>query len=301
MKLATININFDSLNEAYGFPANYRDPCFFEVAERFFKISDYYDFKYSIYIVGKDLEDGRYREAVKEWAIRGHEIGNHSFHHHMNLGALKPDELKAEVERSHELIAKTTGVPPRGFISPAWSTSEALLEALCDLGYEYDTSLFPSWLLTPMVWRIAWGYRGSHKARRIVTRKDYHLSILGHRKPYIYKSRNGNKELAVMPLPTTTYRVACWHTIGYMFGWKAHSKILRNCLRCVDYFYYLTHPGDLSAPEDQDERFSTGIPRLALPLEEKIRRFEEAVKLICSQRKMVTLSQMVETFVENPG
>src|SRR5262249_2317710 len=159
---------------------------------------------------------------VKEWALKGHEIGNHSFHHHMNLGALKRDELRFEVEWSHELITKTIGIRPRGFISPAWSTSEALLETLCELEYEYDTSLFPSWLLTPMVWRIAWGYRGSHKARRIVTRKDYHLSIFGKKTPYIYTSKKGIKDLVVMPLPTTTSRVACWHTLGYMFGWQTH-------------------------------------------------------------------------------
>ena len=56
MKYTAINLNFDSLGEAYGFPYGYKDPTFFEVSERFLKVAEKYKFKYSIYVIGKDLE-----------------------------------------------------------------------------------------------------------------------------------------------------------------------------------------------------------------------------------------------------
>ena len=59
MKYAAMNINFDSLGEAYGFPEGWRDPSFHEVADRLLDIADRYGFKYSIYIIAKDL-DGPY-------------------------------------------------------------------------------------------------------------------------------------------------------------------------------------------------------------------------------------------------
>ena len=48
MRLASININFDSFSEALGFPGNYQDPAFGPVIDRFFSISERYNFKYTI-------------------------------------------------------------------------------------------------------------------------------------------------------------------------------------------------------------------------------------------------------------
>src|SRR6185437_2262846 len=101
-----ININFDSLNEAYAFPNGFTDRCFFQVADRFLELANKYSFKYSIFVIGKDLENPRHREAVREWARLGHEIGNHSWQHHMNLGALRIDEMRSEISRSHDAIAE---------------------------------------------------------------------------------------------------------------------------------------------------------------------------------------------------
>lgn len=106
MKYADININFDSLGEAYGFPTDYHDPSFFEVAERFMSLAQKYNFKYSIYIIGKDLEKPENQAVVKAWAEEGHEIGNHSWSHPLNLGSLPLEQLHQEVLLSHQIITK---------------------------------------------------------------------------------------------------------------------------------------------------------------------------------------------------
>ena len=61
-----------------GSPKSYRDPSFFEVADRFLLLAEKYSFKLTIFVIGRDLENPLNQEAVKKWAAMGHEIGNHS-------------------------------------------------------------------------------------------------------------------------------------------------------------------------------------------------------------------------------
>ena len=57
------------------------DPSFLYSAERFFELGSKYNFKYTIFIVGKDLENPEVAARVRSWAESGHEIGNHSYTH----------------------------------------------------------------------------------------------------------------------------------------------------------------------------------------------------------------------------
>ena len=105
MKYAAISINFDSLGEAYGFPPGYKDPSFSDVAERFFKIAENYKFKYSIYLIGKDLEKPENRECVKKWASQAHEIGNHSYSH-KRLVFKNPYSIWREIKKTDQILRK---------------------------------------------------------------------------------------------------------------------------------------------------------------------------------------------------
>ncbi|MGE3261147.1 MAG: polysaccharide deacetylase family protein [Bacteriovoracia bacterium] len=301
MAFAAININFDSLGEMFGFPEGFRDPCFFQVADRFFKIADKYNFRYSIYVIGKDLENPINQEAVRSWQAKGHEIGSHSFSHRNDLGALSPREIREEVSRAHEILTKTLGQPVRGFIAPGWSASSELHSALLELDYEYDTSSFPSWLMFPALAKLSMNYRGDHRASRFWRRKDFHYHLAGSRKPYTSMGKlfgslpTGKKELLILPLPTNHFRFACWHTIGFMFGWKFHKKLLQQCLKQNDLFYYLTHPADLLDRADIPEGLGSRFERMEMPLEEKIQRFEDCIEqIIRSGKKIVTMGQLAD-------
>lgn len=88
-----------------------------------------------MYAIGRDLEDPFAYEGLRELAAAGHEIGNHTWNHHTDLGALAKDELRAEIIRTHERLLEAVGVTPRGFISPAWCYSGRLMALLNELGY----------------------------------------------------------------------------------------------------------------------------------------------------------------------
>lgn len=298
--LAAININFDSLSETYGFPQDFRDPIFFQVADRFVALSEKYGFKYSIYVLGKDLEKSENRNVVRQWAKAGHEIGNHSWSHPLNLGAMPQKALREEVERAHAIIHDTVGDPPRGFIAPAWSTSSALLDILIDNGYEYDTSCFPSWLMVPALGKMALNHIGGRQFRNLWSRKDGLLWLAGPRQAYRSCGKlfsEGTCRLMpgiqVLPLPTNSFRMACWHTLVFVLGWTVYEKLLRSCLSEVESFYYLVHPADLMAPEDLDPVRSSTLERMSIPLKTKLKYLERALEIILdSGRTLVTMQEL---------
>lgn len=306
MKYAAISLHFDSLGYGYGFPSGHRDPTFFEVSERFLKLAEKYNFKYSIYIIGKDLEKSENRERVNKWALRGHEIGSHSWLHLQNLGALDKTTIRREVKMAHEIITKTVGYEPKGFISPAWSTSSELEEVLIELNYRYDSSGFPSWILFPMILKILIGNLNKGEVFKLLHRKDYLYCLFGPRSPSnntgnLFKSFNssGKNCITMLPIPTNKYRMAFWHTLVFVFGWNIYEKILNSCLK-EDFFYLVVHAADLMDEKDliPGLRIRTNLERVKKPpLAVKTHYLEKSIeRIIASGRKIITMQELANRF-----
>ena len=291
MTLAAININLDSFGEAYGFPEGYSDPTFGAILDRLLSVAEKWHFKYSVFVIGKDLKHEANRAAIASLAEMGHEIGNHSWSHPLNLGSLPPDRLLDEVKRSHDAISACTGKEPKGFIAPGWSTSARLREILMDLEYEYDTSTWPSLLMYPALFKMMANHVGDGRFRKILHRRDLHYPLFARRTAHVI--RRQGRALVSLPLPTNRWRLSCWHTTAFMFGWKLHRLLLRSCLQDIDFFYYLVHPADLAAPEDLDPSREMRVERMGHSLEEKHRLFEAAIEeIVASGRKLVTMREL---------
>jgi peptidoglycan/xylan/chitin deacetylase (PgdA/CDA1 family) len=282
----SISVNFDSLNEAYGFPPGYRDPSFFKAFDRLATLATKYNFPLSIYIIGRDLEHADHAARVREWSQMGHEIGNHTWSHHFNIGSLPRAAIRDEVSRAHDRLAEVTGSEPVGFICPAWATSNTVIATLIDLRYEYDTSTFPSVLLYPMILRIAINNRNNpRKALRMLHRRDWHVPITAPLAPYMVGP------LVILPLPTVgRLSPAIWHTIGFAIGWQYCFQGMRTLLRDHPGFYYLIHPGDFLSPAELHPTHVHGHARMDVPLAEKIARLDEAFSVMKdSGRPAVTM------------
>lgn len=289
MRYAAISLNLDSLGWMCGFPGGYRDPSFFQIADRFFDISWYYNFKYSIYVIGKDLEKEENRARVREWSREGHEIGNHSWSHRIDIGATSYQCMYDEIKRAHDIISETVGYQPKGFIAPAWNTSSALRKVLVECGYTYDTSSFPSWLMFPAILKNLYNHRGSRRFFEILKREDWFTLIGGRREAH------QNEGLFVLPMPTNRLRIACWHTLGFMVGWELHERILRACLREIDAFYYLVHPADLLDQNDLDSSRQHSFERMHESLEKKTVYLRRVIETILeSGRVMVTMEELIK-------
>ena len=307
-KPIAININFDSLNENLGFPKNYRDSSYFEVFDRFLKFSDEYNFKYSIYIIGKDLENPEIRARVKDWAQMGHEIGNHSYTHCLNIGGLKEEKLQFEIMKSHEIIHNCTGIEPKGFICPGWSTSKKVLKVLIDNNYLYDTSLFPSPIIYPSVAKNALNHLSRPKKMiEILSRRDY---LFPFNKPiatflsdenYKETTIDNDRKIVVLPLPTLSrFSMSFWHTLLFVFNKENGLKKLYKFIEEHEYFYYLMHPADLIEENDLGEIKKHTIERMNVDLKSK----EAIVKMVFdkfrdSKREIITMQQMANNYLDD--
>jgi hypothetical protein len=307
-RMSCININFDSIGWNLSLePNDFNDPSFFSIADRFFQFSLKYHFKYTIFVIGKDLENPEVAARVRDWSQQGHEIGNHSYNHKQNLGFLDPEEIESEVMRSHDLIAETCGDEPKGFIAPAWATSRELVTVLLKNDYLYDTSLFPSYFMWLASAKVYWKFRKDERGATVLQRKDRWANLLGGRKPFftegslIADKRTGAQRLLIIPLPVTPLlRIPCWHTMAFLLPETWFESVLKNTLKSC-YFYYLMHPADLADLSDIPENYHDDIrvlERIEVPISKKVPAVEKYFDQIKSNSlEIVTLKAMAENII----
>jgi polysaccharide deacetylase family protein (PEP-CTERM system associated) len=73
----------------------------------------------------------------------GHEVASHGYGHDL-LTDLTPDEFRADVTRSKTLLEDLTGEAVHGYRAPSFSITDWAIPILRDLGFEYDSSAFPT-------------------------------------------------------------------------------------------------------------------------------------------------------------
>jgi hypothetical protein len=98
----------------------------------------------TVYVSGKDLEfDDEPIAMAREMVPRGHEIGNHSLSHRLDLGMSPAATQAEEIDESAALIRRVLGFTSVGFRSPAHELYPQTASLLLDRGYEYDSSVLP--------------------------------------------------------------------------------------------------------------------------------------------------------------
>ena len=97
------------------------------------RILDRYHVKATFFLVGSRAE--QYPGLVREIAVRGHAIGNHSFTHPHDITADSPAGIASEIGRCGQEIERLTGRRPRLFRPPMGAVSDAVLKAAGDEGY----------------------------------------------------------------------------------------------------------------------------------------------------------------------
>lgn len=119
-------------------------PCHVEQNTR--RVLDLFDecgVKGTFFILGWVAE--RYPHLVQEIARRGHPTASHSYWHRLVYN-LTPAEFRSDTLRSKELIEQAAGQPVTGYRAPSFSItgrSTWALDILAELGFKYDSSIFP--------------------------------------------------------------------------------------------------------------------------------------------------------------
>ena len=82
---------------------------------------------------------------VRRIAGEGHEIACHGYHH-LLVHRLTPEEFRADTARAKKVLEDITGQPVVGYRAAEFSIRSAALwalDVLAELGFEYDSSIFP--------------------------------------------------------------------------------------------------------------------------------------------------------------
>jgi hypothetical protein len=100
----------------------------------------------TVFVVGQDAALERNRDALGLLSARGHEAGNHSFHHEPWIHRLSRDRIRRELGEAAEAIERATGQRPVGYRGPGFSWNGELLDLLARAGYLYDASTLPTYI-----------------------------------------------------------------------------------------------------------------------------------------------------------
>ena len=122
-------------------------PSYFDIfVPHILNVLDELDLKITFFIVGKDTESEENRKYLKMITARGHEVGNHSYHHESWLQTYSFEKIQKEIIDAENALFKATGQRPTGFRGPGFSWSIDLLKVLESRGYIYDASTLPTYL-----------------------------------------------------------------------------------------------------------------------------------------------------------
>ena len=168
-------------------------------------VLDRHGLKITFFIVGKDTEledDRKYLRMITE---RGHEVGNHSYHHESWLQSYSYDEIEKEIREAEEAIEKVTGQRTIGFRGPGFSWSNDLLNVLESRGYVFDASTLPTYL-GPLARMYYFKKSDLSKVEKIARKELFGNFSEGYRQVKPYKWDLGDDK-TIYEIPVTTMPV----------------------------------------------------------------------------------------------
>lgn len=276
-------------------------PSYFDIfVPHVLDILDELDLKITFFIVGKDAESTENRKYLKMIADRGHDIGNHSYHHESWLQTYSPQKIEEEIKNAEEIIEKATGKKTIGFRGPGFSWSNDLLRVLEKRGYQYDASTLPTFLgpLARMYyfWKSDLSREEKRERRELFGKFSEGLRPL---KPYYWNLGEG-KKLAEMPVTTMPVFKLPFH-LSYLiylgnissFLMKVYlSTAIGLCRLTGTPVSFLLHPLDIIGG-DQITQLAF-FPGMDVKSSKKKEVFIQIIRRLSKRYKIVNMSEHLD-------
>ncbi len=237
----------------------------------------------TFFIVGQDARQAGNRAALRKIAEAGHEIGNHSFMHEPWLHLYSDADLRADFDQSEDAIREATGLQPRGFRGPGFSSSAAVRSLLVQRGYEYDASSFPTYLggLARAYFFMTSNLPAEEKKRR----SKLYGSLrdgLAPLKPWQITAGLMEMPVTTMPLLRTPVHMTYLLFLGQfsMPAARAYWDAALQLCRIADIGpSLLLHPTDFLDVTDAPEM--SFFPAMRVPAEKKIALVRHTLSSLC--------------------
>ncbi|HEY5463284.1 MAG TPA: polysaccharide deacetylase family protein [Hanamia sp.] len=148
--IASISLDLDnqwSYMKIHGDEGWDKYPSYFNIfVPHVLDVLDELNLKITFFIVGKDTESEDNNKYLRMITERGHEVGNHSYHHESWLQTYSYEKIEKEIREAEEAIERVTRQRTTGFRGPGFSWSKDLLKVIESRGYKFDASTLPTYL-----------------------------------------------------------------------------------------------------------------------------------------------------------
>ena len=299
--MASISLDLDnqwSYMKIHGDEGWVEYPSYFDIfVPHVLEILEELDIRITFFIVGKDAESEENRKYLRMITERGHEVGNHSYHHESWLQTYSYEQVEEEIIKAEEVITEATGQKPFGFRGPGFSWSVDLLKVLEKRGYLFDASTLPTYL-GPLARKYYFWKSDLSKEEKKARKELFGKFSEGFRslKPYYWDLGDGKK---IMEIPVTTMPVfkVPFH-LSYLLYLSRFSFLLMKiylsmaltlCRVTKTEPSFLLHPLDIIGGDKLQEL--SFFPGMDLPTEKKVVVFKYVLNRLKSSNKIVTMNE----------
>lgn len=304
--LASISLDLDdqwSYMKVHGDDGWEEFPSYLDIViPIFLDVFDRLDIKITFFVVGQDAAIERNHKVLRSIIERGHEIGNHSFHHESWLKTYSKEKIEEEIRIAEEAIKNATGVTTNMFRGPGFSWSNDLLEVLQKRNYLFDASILPTYI-SPLMRKYYFA-----KSKLTKEQKESRKELFGSYKegffplkPYKWKLDNGKK---LLEIPVTTMPVfkIPFHQ-SYLLYISGYSKTLMKLYLWFSIMMcritktppsYLLHPLDLIGGDDVPQL--AFFPGMNIKSEKKLEVFETAMKMLKKHFEVLPMAEFSKHF-----
>lgn len=250
----------------------------------------------TFFLVAQDAAFDYNQEVLAEIAHRGHDIGNHTFHHDPWLHIYSANEIDEELARAEEHIERVTGVHPTGFRGPGFSFSDTVLEVLVKRGYAYDASTFPN-ILNPIARMYFLWKSDLSKEERLQRKGLFGTWKDGFRpnKAFEWNAEGSNMlEIPVTTMPLFKIPIHASYILflsTYSFGLAmAYFRFaLTMCKLTKTTPSILLHPLDFIGCDDTEAL--SFFPAMRVESQHKVRVLSEMFRLMKKNYRIITMAE----------
>jgi hypothetical protein len=277
-------------------------PSYFDIfIPHILNVLDELNLKITFFIVGKDTESEENRKYLRMITERGHEVGNHSYHHESWLQTYSYEKIENEIISAEKAIQEATGQKPIGFRGPGFSWSTDLLKVLEKRGYRYDASTLPTYL-GPLARAYYFANSDLSKEEKRARKELFGKFSEGFRKLKPYKWNLGEgKTIVEIPVTTMPIFKLPFHlsyliylgniSMGLMKLYLNMAIVL--CKITKTPISFLLHPLDLVGG-DQITQLAF-FPGMNVTSEKKVEIFKKVICTLTRNYEVVNMSEYLRS------
>jgi hypothetical protein len=268
-------------------------------------VLDELNLKITFFIVGKDTESEDNNKYLRMITARGHEVGNHSYHHESWLQTYSYEKIEKEIREAEEAIEKVTGQRTTGFRGPGFSWSKDLLKVLETRGYQFDASTLPTYL-GPLARMYYFKKSDLSKEEKKARKELFGKFSEGFRKLKPYKWNLGSgKSITEIPVTTMPVFKLPFHLSYLIYLGNISMPLMKLYLNTAigmckitnTPISFLLHPLDLIGG-DQITQLAF-FPGMNVSSDKKVEVFKNVIKTLSKNYDMVNMTKHLKDLDKN--